>query len=114
MVEQRTAHETTLRLPPPGRPPLLLHLPLLRLADTPRSFSTLDEWIRHRLRMVQLKQWKRGTTIYREMKRLGATEDAARRAAANWHRWWRNSSMLLNTVLPTSYYDRMGVPRLAS
>lgn len=63
--------------------------------------------------MVQLKQWKRGTTIYREMKRLGATEDAARRVTANSRRWWRNSVKLLNTALPTCYYDRMGVPRLA-
>jgi group II intron reverse transcriptase/maturase len=85
-----------------------------RLADTPRVFSTLDEWIRHRLRMVQLKPWKRGRTTYRELKRLGANEDAARQVAANSRRWWRNSSMLLNTALPTSYYDRMGVPRLAS
>jgi hypothetical protein len=85
-----------------------------RLADTPRVFSSLDEWIRHRLRMVQLKQWKRGPTTYRELKRLGANEDAARQVAANARRWWSNSSMLLNTALPTSYYDRMGVPRLAS
>jgi group II intron reverse transcriptase/maturase len=84
-----------------------------RLAETPRVFGDLDEWLRHRLRMVQLKQWKRGTTIYREMKRLGANEDAARRVAANSRRWWKNSAKLLNTALPTSYYDRMGVPRLA-
>lgn len=84
-----------------------------RLAETPRVFSDLDEWIRHRLRMVQLKQWKRGTTIYREMKRLGAPEDAARQVAANSRRWWRNSAKLLHTALPTHHYDRMGVPRLA-
>ena len=85
-----------------------------RLAETPRILSDLDEWVRHRLRLVQLKQWKRGTTTYREMRRLGATENAARRVAANSRRWWKNSSMLLNTALPTSYYDRMGVPRLAA
>jgi RNA-directed DNA polymerase len=85
-----------------------------RLAETPRIFSDLDEWIRHRLRMVQLKQWKRGKTIYREMMRLGANQDAARRVAGNSRRWWKNSSKLLNTALPTSYYDREGVPRLAA
>ncbi len=84
-----------------------------RLAETPRIFHNLDEWIRHRLRMIQLKQWKRGTTIYRAMKRLGANEDAARQVAANSRRWWTNSARLLNTALPTRYYDRMGVPRLA-
>lgn len=85
-----------------------------RLTETPRVLSDLDEWIRHRLRLVQLKQWKRGTTIYRELRRLGAPESAAREVAANSRRWWKNSSMLLNVALPTSYYDRAGVPRLAS
>jgi len=84
-----------------------------RLAETPRVFSNVDEWLRHRLRMIQLKQWKRGKTIYREMRRLGANEDAARQVAANSRRWWKNSAKLLNTALPTSSYDRMGVPRLA-
>ena len=64
--------------------------------------------------MVQLKQWKRGPTIYREMKRLGAAEDVARKVAANSRRWWKNSEKLLNTALRNSYYDRMGVPRLAA
>lgn len=84
-----------------------------RLADTPKVFAELDEWIRHRLRLVQLKQWKRGPAIYREMKRLGANEDAARKVAGNSRCWWRNSGQLLHTALPKSYYDRMGVPRLA-
>jgi len=84
------------------------------LAETPRVLSDLDEWIRHRLRMVQLKQSKRGKTIYREMTRLGAAEDVARKVAANSRRWWKNSAKLLHTGLPNSYYDRMGVPRLAT
>ena len=83
-------------------------------ADTPGVFKQLDEWIRHRLRQVQLKQWKRGKTIYRELKRRGTADDVARRVAANSRRWWRNSAMLLNVALPTSYYDAQGVPRLAS
>ena len=85
-----------------------------RLTDTTGVLNELDEWVRHRLRMVQLKQWKRGKTIYREMKRLGAAEDVARKVAANSRRWWKNSAKLLNTALPNSYYDRMGVPRLAA
>lgn len=84
-----------------------------RLADTPGIFRETDEWIRHRLRMVQLKQWKRGKTMYREMKRLGANEHAALSVAKNSRRWWKNSARLLHTALPNSYYERMGVPRLA-
>ena len=89
-------------------------LGFFRLAETPGIFRELDEWIRHRLRMVQLKQWKRGTTIYREMKKLGANEDAARQVAANSRRWWKNSGKLMSTVLTNSYYDQQGVPRLAA
>jgi group II intron reverse transcriptase/maturase len=83
-------------------------------AETPSVFSSLDAWIRHRLRMVQLKQWKRGRTIYRELVRLGMTESTARRVAGNSRRWWKNSSHLLHVALPPSYYDRQQVPRLAA
>jgi len=84
-----------------------------RLADTPKIFSDLDEWIRHRLRALHLKQWKRGTTIYRELRSRGMSEASAAYVAANSRRWWKNSSMLLNRALPTRYFDQLGVPRLA-
>ena len=31
-----------------------------RLAQTPQVWRELDQWMRHRLRAIQLKQWKRG------------------------------------------------------
>ena len=83
------------------------------LADTPGALQRVDEWIRHRLRALQLKQWKRGKTTYRELKRLGAAENVARQVAANTRRWWKNAAMHLHIALPTSYYDQRGVPRLA-
>lgn len=48
-----------------------------RLAQTPGVFKDLDKWLRHRLRAVQLKQWKRGKTIYRELTALGANSEVA-------------------------------------
>jgi RNA-directed DNA polymerase len=83
------------------------------LAQTPKVWRKLDEWIRHRLRAIQLKQWRRGTTIYRELRKLDASEKVARMAAANNRRWWRYSRMALNNVLTTAYFDRLGVPRLS-
>ena len=83
------------------------------LAQTPGIWCRLDEWIRHRLRAIQLKQWKRGKTIYREMLALGASAKVARLVAANSRRWWRNSGMALNSVLTIAYFDRLGVPRLS-
>ena len=37
-----------------------------KLAQTPSIFQKLDGWLRHRLRALQLKQWRRGTTVYLE------------------------------------------------
>jgi group II intron reverse transcriptase/maturase len=85
-----------------------------RLADTPRIFSDLDEWIRHRLRALHLKQWKRGTTIYRELRSRGMTHTSAARVAANGRRWWRNSAKLIHVALPNRYFDQLQLPRLAT
>ena len=84
-----------------------------RLAQTPQVFRKLDEWLRHRLRALQLKQWRRGSTIYRELRALGATRDQAAQVAGNARRWWRNSRLHLNRLLPIAFFDRLGVPRLA-
>ncbi|AOI88874.1 group II intron reverse transcriptase/maturase [Burkholderia pseudomultivorans] len=84
-----------------------------RLAQTPGVMRELDEWVRHRLRAIQLKHWKRGPTMYRELRALGAAHDVARQVAANSHRWWRNSGKLLNRVLPIAWFDRLGLPRLS-
>lgn len=84
-----------------------------RLAETPRIFRELDEWIRHRLRAIQLKQWKRGKTIYRKLLAGGTPPWIARKVAANSRRWWRNSAKSLNGALPNKLFDDLGVPRLA-
>jgi group II intron reverse transcriptase/maturase len=85
-----------------------------RLADTPRVFRELDEWIRHRLRAIHLKHWKRGRTIYRELRSRGLSDAGARRVAVNGRRWWRNSGMLINVAFPIRYFDELGLPRLAT
>ena len=83
------------------------------LAQTPQVWRRLDEWLRHRLRAIQLRHWKRPKTIYRELKVLGASEEVARQVAGNCRRWWRNSDRLLKTVLTIAYFDRLGLPRLS-
>lgn len=85
-----------------------------QLAETPSTFQDLDKWLHHRLRAVQLKQWKRGTTVYCELRARGIPERAALGAAAHATRWWTTATHgALHTALPISYLDRLGVPRLA-
>jgi group II intron reverse transcriptase/maturase len=85
-----------------------------RLADTPGIFAQLDKWLRHRLRAIHLKHWKRGPTIYRELRRRGLCHAAAVKVAANGRRWWHNSAMAINIAFPIHYFDQLGLPRLAT
>jgi RNA-directed DNA polymerase len=95
------------------RPYLLGWKAYFGLVQTAGVWRELDEWLRHRLRAIQLKQWKRGTTIYRELRKLGASVQVARQVAVNNRRWWRNSGKLLNSVLTIAWFDRLGLPRLS-
>lgn len=83
-----------------------------RLAQTPTTFRDMDSWIRRRLRAVQLKLWKRGTTIYRGLRRLGANHEVAAQVAASGRRWWHCSRSNLHRVLTVAYFDSIGIPRL--
>ena len=95
------------------RPYLLGWKAYFGMAQTPRVWRGLDEWLRHRLRAIQLRHWKRPRTIYREIKALGASEDVAKQVAGNCHRWWRNSDGVIKRVLTIAYFDQLGVPRLS-
>src|SRR5579871_53534 len=75
-----------------------------RLAETPRVFVELDKWIRHRLRAVQLKHWKRGTTVYRELRARGLSVSNAAKVASSTRRWWRNSAVGLHIALPNRLF----------
>lgn len=83
------------------------------LADTPRIFATLDQWIRRRLRALQLKQWKRGRTVFRELRARGASVRIAAEVAAQTRRWWWNACHRVHLILRNSHFEDLGLPRLA-
>jgi RNA-directed DNA polymerase len=86
-----------------------------KLSDTPKVFFDLDGWIHRRLRMLQLKQWKRGRTAFRELTALGLPEWLVRKGAGYGRRWWWAASLgAMHTALPGNYFERLGVPRLAA
>jgi group II intron reverse transcriptase/maturase len=75
------------------------------LACAPRTLRGLDEWIRRRLRAIQLQQWKRGKTCYRELVARGVpTRDAA--AVARWCRspWKAARTPGMHRALPNAYF----------
>ena len=86
-----------------------------KLADTPRIFRDLDGWIHRRLRALQLKQWKRGRTAYRELHARGLPDWLTRKGAGRGGRWWWAAGLgAMHTALPGTYFERLGVPRLAA
>jgi RNA-directed DNA polymerase len=82
------------------------------LAQTPNIWRRLDEWVRRRLRALQLKQWRTPGAIYRALTASGASGYVAARVAAYRRCLWHTSDRLLKTVLTIAYFDRLGVPRL--
>jgi len=84
-----------------------------KLAETPHVFDDLDKWLRHRLRCLQLRQWKQGPTVYRELRARGVRKAVASEVARFTPRWWHNSALLLNSAMPKRFFDELGVPRLA-
>lgn len=83
------------------------------LASTPKIFAELDKWIRRRLRALQLRQWKRGTTVFRELRARGASVRVAAEVAAQTRRWWWNACHRVHLILRNSHFDELGLPRLA-
>ena len=83
-----------------------------RLAETQRVFDDVDGWIRHRLRALKMKQWRQGTTAYREALAMGASPSTAARIAGNLRSYWRNARLLANTIMPNRFFDELGLPRL--
>ena len=83
-----------------------------RLTQSPTVLRELDPWLRRRLRAAQLKQWKRGPTVYRALRRLGAPSALAASVASRTRRWWR-CSLSVQSVLDIAYFDRLGVPKFS-
>jgi group II intron reverse transcriptase/maturase len=85
-----------------------------KLADTPQIFRGLDGWIHRRLRALQLKQWKRGRASRRALRARGLPEWLVQKGGGHGRRWWWASALgAMQTALPGSYFDRLGIPRLA-
>jgi group II intron reverse transcriptase/maturase len=80
-----------------------------RLATTPSVYQGLDEWIRRRLRQMQWKRWKRGTTRYRELVRLGVPKERAALGAIGTSPWRMSHSPIIHEALNNAYWQSTGL-----
>jgi RNA-directed DNA polymerase len=81
--------------------------------ETPSVLERLDQWIRHRLRSIIWKQWKRGRLQFRRLCARGVSKNLAAQTAGSDHGPWRLAhSPAMQYAFPNNYFDSLGLPRL--
>jgi len=83
-----------------------------RQANTPSVFEELDQWIRRRLRQMVWKRWKRGTTRYRNLVKLGVPKSRAALGAVGKSPWHMAKSPVINEALSNARWRNAGLKSL--
>ena len=84
-----------------------------KLAQVKDVFRELDEWIRHRVRCLIWRQWKRPRTRAKKLMRQGLEEVRAWRSAYNGRGpWWNAGASHMNEAFPKALFDRLGLVSL--
>ena len=78
--------------------------------ETPGVLGRMDKWIRRRIRAIVWRQWKRGRTRFKALRRLGIGKDLAAQTAGSPHGPWRISmSPALSIALPNVSLAKLGL-----
>ena len=84
-----------------------------RLTEVKGVLEELDGWIRHKLRTVLWRQWKRVYARAKNLMRAGIDEVRAWRSATNGRGpWWNSGASHMNAAYPKAWFDRMGLVSL--
>ena len=84
-----------------------------KLTETKKALEELDGWIRHKLRCILWRQWKRPYTRAKNLMKAGLTEERAFRSAFNQRGpWWNSGASHMNQAFPKSFFDRLGLVSL--
>ncbi|WP_306430832.1 group II intron maturase-specific domain-containing protein, partial [Pseudomonas aeruginosa] len=81
-----------------------------KLSQSRRPLEELDGWVRHKLRCIVWRQWKRPSTRARNLIRLGPNAARAWKSAVNGRGpWWNSGAPHMNQALPKKLWDRLGL-----
>ena len=84
-----------------------------RLSETKKALEEVDGWVRHQLRCILWRQWKRPYTRAKNLMKAGLTEERAFRSAFNQRGpWWNSGASHMNQAFPKSFFDRLGLVSL--
>lgn len=77
-----------------------------RVANIKRLAGDLMAWLRRRLRMIRMKQWKTYKAMHKEMRRKGIKGTGEKMAV--WK--WKNSKVhTIHMLMPNKYFDDLGL-----
>jgi group II intron reverse transcriptase/maturase len=81
------------------------------MADMKSLLQRNDEWLRHRIRAVYWKQWKKTKTKYKRLRELGMAEEQVHKHANNRHGVWFCSGLqYLNYAINNDKLRELGYP----
>jgi RNA-directed DNA polymerase len=81
-----------------------------RFVELKSAFDDLDKWVRHKLRVILWRQWKRPNTRRRKLRDLGLTPERAHRSAVNGRGpWWNAGASHMNEAVPTRLLRSWGL-----
>jgi RNA-directed DNA polymerase len=83
------------------------------IADMEKVAKELDQWVRRRIRMCYWKQWKKNSTKYENLMKLGLNKYQAWEYANTRKSYWHTAgSYILATTLTNEYLEKHGFPSL--
>lgn len=81
-----------------------------RVANIKLLTRDLMSWIRRRLRMIKMKQWKTYKKMHKEMRRQGIRGTGEKMAVTK----WKNSNVhIIHMLLPNKYFEDLGLVDMA-
>jgi RNA-directed DNA polymerase len=84
-----------------------------KLTQTKRTLAERDGWLRHKLRCILWRQWKRRPTRARALMQRGLATERAWRSATNGRGpWWNAGASHMHAAFPKSWFDHLGLVSL--
>lgn len=82
-----------------------------RVANIKKLAIEIMSWVRRRLRMIKMKQWKTYKKMHKEMRRLGIKGTGEKMAVTK----WKNSNVhIIHMLLPNKYFHDLGLVDLCT
>ena len=80
------------------------------LSETKLSLEELNKWIRHRLRCLLWKQWKKPKTRFKRLVALGINTCRASESVSNGRgSWWNSGASHINNAIRNKHFEKIGL-----